>query len=113
MSPLEKKLTLCIDKMPEIAIIRGVHVDQVVDVSNAIYEAGRVRCYRDDGRVDFDLNMSVAQPTCVSFVGEDLSMLAVTTVAVGVEHERGEGDVFIYQTDRVGFSQPRFRGLRS
>ncbi len=40
MSTLEKKFTSAVESMPVVAIIRGVKPEEVVDVSNAIYEAG-------------------------------------------------------------------------
>lgn len=40
MSVLEQKFTSAVDSMPVVAIIRGVKADEVVEISNAIYEAG-------------------------------------------------------------------------
>lgn len=40
MITLEDKFISAIDVMPVVAIIRGVKVEEVVDISNAIYEAG-------------------------------------------------------------------------
>ena len=40
MSALEQKFISAVDSMPVVAIIRGVKVDEVVEISQAIYEAG-------------------------------------------------------------------------
>ena len=40
MNALEQKFVSAVDAMPVVAIIRGVKADEVVEISNAIFEAG-------------------------------------------------------------------------
>lgn len=89
----------------------GSTTDAKGKVYNAEWDGFKVRCYNTDGTVDFDLSMPVSRPTCVAFVGDDLSLMAVTSAAVGIDlqSESGAGDLFIYQTDQQGFHHPRFK----
>lgn len=87
----------------------GSTTDALGRVYNAEWGGGKVRCYDVDGQIDSDLLMPVSQPTCAAFAGDDLSLLVVTSAAVGTQEEAGAGDVFIYQTDRSGFHHPRFK----
>lgn len=86
----------------------GSTTDSQGRVYNAEWGGSKVRCYTPGGDIDFDLIMPISQPTCVAFAGDDLSLLVVTSAAVGTEDEVGAGDLYIYQTDRAGFHHPRF-----
>lgn len=79
-------------------------------VYNAEWGGSKVRCYQADGAVNADLAMSVSQPSCTAFGGKNLDLLFVTSAAVGLDDEEGAGDFFIFQTDRKGVPQARFKG---
>lgn len=75
---------------------------------NAEWGGSKVRCYNTDGSVDIDIKMTVSQPTCVAFGGDNLDLLLVTSAAVQTQGESGAGDLFIFKTDRKGMAQARF-----
>lgn len=86
----------------------GSITDSYGNLYNAEWGGGKVRCYSPQGDVKRDISLPVSQVTCVAFGGSDLSLLAVTTAAVGVD-EVGAGDLFIFTSHTTGVEQTRFK----
>lgn len=55
-----------------------------------------------DGRIDKELRLPVSKPTCPTFAGDDLSVLAVTSANQGPEDGDLAGSVFLFQTTTTG-----------
>lgn len=98
---------------------KGVHPDgSCIDAQgflwNAQWGAGQVVRYAPDGRIDLTLDIPCFQPTCVSFAGEELDYLVVTSARLGITPENKlehpeSGNVFIYKTTFKGLKEKRFR----
>ncbi len=85
----------------------GSITDAAGNVYNAEWGGSKVRAYSPHGDVIVDIPLPVSQITCVAFGGRELSILAVTTAAVGVE-DAGAGDLYLFESDCHGVIQPRF-----
>jgi sugar lactone lactonase YvrE len=69
--------------------------------------------YSPEGDIDFILPLPESQPTCAAFGGPDLTMLFITAAYQGMtpevrEAEPEAGNLFIFQTDIKGISDPVF-----
>lgn len=91
----------------------GSCVDAEGCLWNAEWGQGRVVRYRPDGSVDAVVQLPVSHVTCVTFGGEHLSDLYVTTATYGLSEEQRSsepeaGNVFVYATPYQGLTENRF-----
>ncbi len=80
----------------------------------ALWGAGQVVRYSPEGAVLQRLRVPVSQPSCVSFGGEDLRTLYVTTSRLGLSEQQFAdeplaGHVFAFQPGVAGVAECRFR----
>ena len=66
--------------------------------------------YRPDGTVEWRLRLPVSQPSCVTFAGENLDLLCVTSArvdlsAVDLEQQPLAGALLVYQCDIPGCTE--------
>lgn len=100
-------------RTPEAAGPDGSCVDAAGYIWNAEWGQGRVVRYSPDGEVDEVLQLPVSHITCVTFGGEDLSDLYVTTATYGLSEEQrifepDAGKVFVFETPYQGLAENRF-----
>lgn len=65
--------------------------------------------YSDTSERSFALSVPVRQPSCVTFCGDDLRLLAVTSAAEGLAGEQlgsEEGFTFLYEVSSTGMQTP-------
>jgi L-arabinonolactonase len=98
---------------PTGAFPDGAQVDSDGCVWSAHWGAGQVVRYAPDGRIDIAIDLPVAQPTCVTFGGDKLDLLFVTTAREGLSvqdlaRQPEAGNVFVYRTDVSGLNDARF-----
>lgn len=92
----------------------GIHpdgscIDEEGFLWNAQWGSGKVIRYTRDGDVDFVLSIPCLQPTCVTFGGENLNYLIVSSANLEqTKSGRDDGDVFIYETPYTGVLENRF-----
>jgi len=89
-------------KTPEGAFPDGANVDAEGFVWSAHWGAGRVVRYTPSGEVSATIEVPASQPTCVTFGGEDLDLLYVTSAREGLHEaalqaQPNAGDVFVYK----------------
>ena len=80
---------------------------------NARWGAGCIVRFAPDGRVDREIVMPVAQPTCCAFGGPDLRTLYITSARQGLEGlapDSPDGALFAVRTDVPGLPSRRFAG---
>ncbi len=91
----------------------------VVDANGFIWSAHwggwRITRYDPSGRIEREIKLPVANPTCFAFGGDDLDELYVTTAWFLLsDEERKEqplaGDLFRIKTDVSGLPEPEFLG---
>lgn len=80
---------------------------------NAEWGQGRVVRYAPDGKVDDVIQLPVSQVTCLSFGGNNLSDMYVTTATYGLsdaqrQDESEAGNVFVFETPYRGLPESRF-----
>ncbi len=100
-------------KTPNGVYPDGANVDSEGFLWSAQWGGNRVVRYAPDGVINFVLEMPVPQPTCITFGGENLDLLCVTSAREGLstdqlKHAPYSGDVFIYQTDISGIKPTRY-----
>lgn len=98
---------------PEGAFPDGAQVDCDGCVWSAHWGAGQVVRYTPDGRVDITIDLPVTQPTCVTFGGDDMDLLFVTTArenlsAKDLRQQPKAGDMFIYRVAAKGMNDMRY-----
>ena len=92
----------------------GSCVDSDNYLWNAQWGSGNVIRYSRDGTVNRTLKIPCPQPTCVTFGGDNLDLLIVSTAKEGlsrVEREKiypESGNIFIYKTNVTGKNEFRF-----
>lgn len=77
----------------------GAVTDTTGRLWSAHWGGGRVCMYSDTGERSFALRVPVRKPSCVTFCGDDLRLLAVTSAAEGLAGEQSgfeEGFTFLY-----------------
>lgn len=100
-------------RTPETCGPDGSTVDADGCIWNAEWGEGRVVRYRPDGPVDTVVQLPVSHVTCITFGGENLSDLYVTTATYGLSQEQKSaepeaGNVFVYATPYQGLVENRF-----
>jgi len=93
----------------------GIIVDSEDFVWNAHWDGGRITRYNREGRVDREIRLPCNVVTCMTFGGEDLDELYITTGWYGMtKEERSEkalsGDLFKIKVDVKGMKDPQFKG---
>ncbi len=88
----------------------GAIVDSQGYLWSAQWGGNQVIRYHPKGAVDTILQLPVSQPTCLTFGGDELSLLFVTTANYGLSEAQRiaqpqAGDLFIFQTDVTGLSE--------
>ena len=96
----------------------GSTVDSEGFLWNAEWGSGRVVRYAPDGREDAAIQLPVTQVTCVSFGGDELRELYVTSANMGLPKEAHKeqpqaGDVFVFRTSVRGLPEARFVNANS
>lgn len=81
---------------------------------NAQWGAGRIVRYSPDGGIDHILPLPVSQPTCLSFGGQNLDHLFVTSArknlsALELEAQPLAGNLFIFKTSTRGTTATGFK----
>lgn len=98
----------------EDAFPDGSCVDSENYLWNAQWGSGKIIRYSRDGSINTILNLPCPQPTCVTFGGENLDLLVVSTAKEGLNgHEQEKiypesGNIFIYKTNITGKNEYRF-----
>lgn len=92
----------------------GASVDAEGHLWSAQWGAGRVVRYAPDGSVSGGIELPVTQPTCVAFGHAALDHLFVTTAredltAAALSLQPKAGHLFIYKTNIIGQTEPRYR----
>ncbi len=87
---------------PEGRFPDGLTVDAEGCVWSAKWQGSAVVRYTPDGRIDKEVRLPVRKPTCPTFAGDDLSVLAVTSANQGPEDGELAGSVFLVQTSTTG-----------
>lgn len=91
----------------------GSVVDAEGYLWNAEWGQGRVVRYAPGGSVDVVVQLPVSHVTCVTFGGESLTDLYVTSATFGLSDEKLEaepqaGNVFVFETPYRGLPEDRF-----
>lgn len=92
--------------------LAGVHPDgSCIDAEDHLWNAqwggGEVVRYRPDGSVERRVKLPVSQPSCVTFAGNDLNLLCITSARVDLSDddlakEPLAGALLLYQMDVIG-----------
>lgn len=93
----------------------GLTVDSKGFVWNAHYDGWRLTRYTEDGRVDRVVRLPVQHVTSLTFGGEDLRTLFVTSAAMRISDTQlavqpEAGNVFALEVDVPGIAEPVFAG---
>jgi L-arabinonolactonase len=98
---------------PQGAFPDGSNIDAEGHLWNAHWGAGRVVRYAPDGSISGEIDIPTMQPTCITFGGENLDLLFVSSARQHMSEETlasqpHAGDVFVYQLDVKGLTDARF-----
>jgi len=91
----------------------GAITDNEGFLLSAQWGGSQINRYHPNGELDGVLEVPVTQPTCMTFAGEGLDLLCITTAKEGLSTEelerQGEaGNVLIYQTTFTGLASPEY-----
>lgn len=91
----------------------GATIDKLGGLWSAQWGSSRVLRYTACGDVSDVLELPVPQPSCVSFGGRDLNVLAVTSARQGLSAAAlsaapHSGDLFLFETSFTGIQDPEF-----
>jgi sugar lactone lactonase YvrE len=91
----------------------GLAIDRYGHLWTALWDGWCIACFDSNGKELHRIGMPVQRPTSLTFGGEDLRDLYVTTASVGLSQEeiqRGfhAGDLFRISTDSSGLPTHRF-----
>ena len=91
----------------------GAAMDEDGCLWNARWGGGRIIRFTPDGRIDREITLPVAQPSCCAFGGPDRRTLYITSARQeleGLASDSLDGSVFVVQVDVAGLPMQRFRG---
>jgi sugar lactone lactonase YvrE len=91
----------------------GSAMDEEGCLWNARWGAGRVVRFAPDGRIDREIHLPVAQPSCCAFGGADRKTLYVTSARhelEGLAPDSLDGSVFAVPVDVAGLAMSPFAG---
>jgi sugar lactone lactonase YvrE len=93
----------------------GLTVDSQGFVWSAFWGGWRVDRFDPQGRLERSLRLPVECPTCITFGGEDLNELYITSAWTGLSEERRRaqpqaGDLFKIDLDIRGLPENKFQG---
>ncbi|GAC15576.1 SMP-30/gluconolactonase/LRE family protein [Aliiglaciecola lipolytica] len=87
----------------------GACVDANDNLWNAQWGSSSVKCYSPIGQQLISLTVPCKQPTCVTFAGQNLDYLVVTSACEGLtplaNKPSQDGNVFIYKTNMKGLAE--------
>lgn len=93
--------------------IRGVPDGSVTDADNLLWNArwggSAIDCYDTNGERIRTINLPVRQPTCPSFVGDDLSRLVTTSARAGIPEQKLDdtaGTTLLIELEVRGKAEP-------
>jgi sugar lactone lactonase YvrE len=100
---------------PDDGLPDGLAVDAEGGVWVALVKGGMVRRYEPDGRIDAEVRLPVANPTCPGFGGPDLATLYVTTARLRSDPRYADdnplaGALFALDVGVPGVPSPPFAG---
>ena len=103
-------------QLPSGAIPDGSIVDREDYLWNAQWGAAKVVRYSSKGHEDYELKLPVSQPTCLTFGGDDMNIIFITTAREGLsgsqlENEPEAGNLFIYKSNVTGLKSNQFYKL--
>lgn len=92
----------------------GAAVDADGNLWSAHWGLGKVFAINKNGQKMDTFSVPTKQPSCVSFGGEELNVLFVTSARDGLrpdelENDPSAGNVFIYQTNYTGFPEQTYK----
>jgi sugar lactone lactonase YvrE len=93
----------------------GATVDSAGYLWSAICDAGALHRYAPDGRLDRVVELPVSRPTSLTFGGDDLRTLFVTTATLRLTPEELEaqplaGNLIALRVDVAGLPEPEYAG---
>ena len=93
----------------------GLIVDGEGFIWSAHWGGSRITRYDPDGRIERQIKVPVANPTCLAFGGRDLDELYITTAWFMLSDQDRKaqptaGDLFRVKTDVTGLAEPAFAG---
>ena len=93
----------------------GATVDQAGNYWIALFSGSRVQCYSPSGQLLEEIAVPTKNPTCLTFGGDDLRTLYITTAKIRLTAEElaaqpDAGRVFTARTAIAGLIEPRFKG---
>jgi sugar lactone lactonase YvrE len=93
----------------------GLIVDGEGFIWSAHWGGSRITRYDPDGRIERQIKVPVANPTCLAFAGRDLDELYITTAWFMLSDQDRKaqptaGDLFRIKTDVTGLAEPAFAG---
>lgn len=93
----------------------GLTVDSEGFVWSARWDGARIDRYDPDGRLERSITVPARFPTSLTFGGDDLRTLYVTSALLEIPHERRaqhpvDGDLFRIKLDIGGLPEPKFAG---
>jgi len=99
----------------ETGLPDGLIVDSRGFIWSAHWGGWRITRYDPDGRIERQIKVPVANPTCLAFGGRDLDDLYITTAwfMLSDQDRKAEptaGDLFRIKTDVTGLVEPAFAG---
>jgi sugar lactone lactonase YvrE len=100
---------------PDDGLPDGLAVDAEGGVWVALVKGGMVRRYDPDGRIDTEVHLPVANPTCPGFGGPDLRTLYVTSAHLRSDPRYADsnplaGALFVLDVGVPGVPSPPFAG---
>jgi sugar lactone lactonase YvrE len=93
----------------------GMTVDSEGYIWSAQWGGWKIVRYAPDGTVDREIAVPVAQPSCVTFGGADLSELYITSAWKGLSEDERKaqplaGDIFRIKPGVRGLPEPEYKG---
>lgn len=87
----------------------GLAIDVEGNLWSALWDGGCIACFDRSGNERFRVEMPVSRPTCVTFGGQDLTDLYVTSASIGLDPKATQpsytaGDLFRVSTKFMGIA---------
>jgi sugar lactone lactonase YvrE len=100
---------------PDEGVPDGLTVDSRGYIWIAFYDGWRVTRYTPEGKVDKQVDLPVARPTCPAFSGPELDELYITTAIDGLPADElaqqpQAGNLFMVKPGVSGLPEPEFAG---
>ena len=103
--------------LPEGAYPDGATTDSTNSLWCALWGSGGVIRYDSQGEVSHELKLPASQPTCVTFGGDDMDIIFVTTAKVGLAKQElakqpEAGNLFIFKSDVKGVNRDHYYKIK-